>query len=129
MTLNNLAILYKNTQRINDAEAYYLRALEIRERLASAHPEAYEAVVADTLNNLANLYSDMQQFYEAEKCYDRALDLYFKLADSYPNVYENKVARTAWNLYRMYHKKMNNQIAASEIFEAFKDLFIHYGYF
>jgi hypothetical protein len=74
------------------------------------------------------LYYKKQLFDKAEAYFLRALDLYFKLADSYPDVYENEVARTAWNLYLMYHYDMMNQIAASEIFEAFKDLFIQYGY-
>ena len=126
-TLDNLANLYSDTQRFSEAEKYYLRALEIRERLASQHPEAYESDVASTLNNLAALYSNTQRFSEAETCYLRALNLYFKLAESDPNVYENKVTMTAWNLYLLYHNGMKNQIAASEIFEAFKDLFMHYG--
>ena len=50
---NNLAILYKNTQRPAEAEALYLEALEICRRLAAANPASYEPDVAMTCYNFA----------------------------------------------------------------------------
>src|SRR5439155_691694 len=54
-TLNNLAVLYRATQRMKEAETAYQEALSIRRRLAEANPDAYLPNVAMTLNNLANL--------------------------------------------------------------------------
>ena len=56
-TLNNLAILYSDTQRHVEAEKAYQEALELRRKLARANPAAYEPDMATTLNNLAILYS------------------------------------------------------------------------
>ena len=79
--------MYDDTQRFDKAEEYFLRALEIYERLAKAHPEAYEADVAMTLNNLARLYSNTQRFDKAEEYFLRALEIYERLASQWPDVY------------------------------------------
>ena len=51
-TLNNLAILYGDTQRLKEAEAAYLEALDIHRQLAKTNAAAYQLDVAQTLNNL-----------------------------------------------------------------------------
>ena len=45
-TLNNLAILYRDTQRLKEAEAAYQEALDIYRQLAKANPAAYQPDVA-----------------------------------------------------------------------------------
>ena len=61
-TLNNLAVLYKNTKRFSESELMYKEALEIRRRLAQSNPQAYDPDVAQTLNNLAHLYQKTKCF-------------------------------------------------------------------
>ena len=39
-TLSNLATLYQRTQRLEESEAMYKEALEIRRRLAASNPQA-----------------------------------------------------------------------------------------
>jgi tetratricopeptide (TPR) repeat protein len=63
-TLNNLAVLYSDTQRMKEAEAAYQEALSVRREFAHANPEANLPDVAGTLNNLANLYRDTQRMKE-----------------------------------------------------------------
>jgi tetratricopeptide (TPR) repeat protein len=59
-SLNNLALLYRDQGRYEEAEPRFQRALEIREKaLGPEHPD-----VAQSLNNLAGLYHD-QGRYEA----------------------------------------------------------------
>ena len=53
MTLNNLGLLYRQTQRLKEVEEASQEALTIRRRLAQANPPAYLPNVATTLNNLA----------------------------------------------------------------------------
>ena len=53
--LNQLAILYSDTNHFAEAEALYLEALKLRRALAEKHPDAYNPKVAMTCNNLANL--------------------------------------------------------------------------
>ena len=60
MTLNNLANLYSDTQRFDKAEEYYLRALEIYERLASQWPDVYASNVQMVQGNLRILVENKQ---------------------------------------------------------------------
>jgi len=77
---NNLANLYSDTQRINEAEQMYKVALEIYKCLAAANSQAYEPYLAASYNNLANLYENTQRFNEAEQMYKVALEIYKCLA-------------------------------------------------
>jgi tetratricopeptide (TPR) repeat protein len=54
LALNNLAVLYGDTQRFNEAESSALEALQIRRDLASTDPSR-QYDVAVTLGNLATL--------------------------------------------------------------------------
>ena len=101
-TLNNLANLYSDTQRMTEAEKAYIEALDIRRKLALANPDAYLPNVANTLNNLAILYRATQRMQEAEKAYTEALDIYRKLALANPDAYLPYVAATLNNLALLY---------------------------
>ena len=74
-TLDNLANLYKNQGKDEEALPLYQRALAIREKaLGPEHPET-----ARTLNNLANLYSVQGKDEEALPLYQRALAIREKI--------------------------------------------------
>jgi len=81
LTLNNLAALLSNTNRIAEAEPLYRRALTIRENsLGPDHPD-----VAASLNNLAILLKETDRKVEAEPLYRRALANWEKsLGPDYP---------------------------------------------
>ena len=100
--LNNLAILYSDTQRLADAEKMYKEALETYRRLAQANPQAYESDVAGTQNNLANLYYATQRLADAEKMFLSALAIRERLAQANPQAYEPDVAHTMNNLANLY---------------------------
>jgi tetratricopeptide (TPR) repeat protein len=100
--MNNLAILYKNTQRFEESEAMYKEALETYRRLAASNPQANEPDVAMTLNNLASLYKNTQRLEESETMYKEALDIRRHLATSNPQAYEPDVASTLYNLASLY---------------------------
>jgi tetratricopeptide (TPR) repeat protein len=102
VTLNNLAVLYRATQRLKQAEGAYAEALGIRRKLAEANPEAYLPDVAMTLNNLAILYSDTQRLQQAGEAYSESLDVYRKLAQANPEAYLPDVAMTLNNLGLLY---------------------------
>ena len=80
MTLNNLAILYRDTQRLQEAEEAYPEALMTYRQLAKANAPAYLPNVATILNNLAILYRQTQRLQEAEEAYQEALMTYRQLA-------------------------------------------------
>jgi tetratricopeptide (TPR) repeat protein len=101
-TLNNLAILYRGTQRMKQAEEAFAEALDIRRKLARANPDAYLPYVANTLNNLANLFSGTQRMKQAEEAYAEALETYRQLARTNPDAYLPDVATTLNNLAVLY---------------------------
>ena len=98
LTLNNLAILYRATQRMRYAEMAYDEARAIRRQLAAGNPEAYLPDVAMTLNNLANLYRATQRMRDAEMAYDEALAIRRQLAKENPETHLPDVALTLNNL-------------------------------
>ncbi|MCK5214209.1 MAG: tetratricopeptide repeat protein [Candidatus Omnitrophica bacterium] len=63
--LNNLAVLYKEINDYNQAEKFYLRALNIQSNVLE---EGNEDTIA-TLNNLGLLYEKMMGFEKAESLY------------------------------------------------------------
>jgi tetratricopeptide (TPR) repeat protein len=68
-SLNNLAVLYKNQGRLQEAEPLYQEALAIyRQALPSGHPS-----IANSLNNLAMLYKNQGRLDEAEPLLKEAL--------------------------------------------------------
>jgi len=96
-TLNNLAILFKNNERMKEAQAAYQEALEIYRQLAKADSAAYLPDVALTLNNLTTLYKDTQRTEEAEAAFREALDIRRQLAKTNPATYQPDVATTLNN--------------------------------
>jgi len=92
MTLNNLANLYRDTQRLGEAEQAYREALTIRRALAETNPAAYRPDVATTLNNLAVLYSDTQRLGEALAAAQEAVELYRALAAQRPDAFTPDLA-------------------------------------
>ena len=101
-TLNNLALLYSNTQRIAESEAMYLEALEIRRKLAEEDPETYESGLAMTLNNLATLYQNTQRLSESETLQLEAIEIQKRLAKTNPQAYEPDLAMAMNNLAVLY---------------------------
>ena len=68
-SLNNLAVLYWNQGKYEQAEPLYQRALEAQERvLGPEHPNTL-----GTVNNLAILYWNQGKYEQAEPLYQRAL--------------------------------------------------------
>ena len=69
LDLNNLALLLQDTNRLEEAEPLFRRALAIDEAAYGAtHPS-----VATDLNNLASLLRDTNRLEEAEPLFRRAL--------------------------------------------------------
>jgi tetratricopeptide (TPR) repeat protein len=117
-TLNNLAILYQDTNRYEPAEKHYLEALEIYRKLAQANPKAYLFYVATILKNLALLYRETNRYELAEKHYLEALDIYRKLAQANPKAYLSDVAGTLNNLAILYQKINRYEPAEKHYLEA-----------
>ena len=101
-TLNNLGILYRATQRLEESRDAYTEALQAYRELAKANPQAYLPYVAGTLNNLGNLYYVTQRLKESGGAYTEALQIQRKLAKANPQAYLPHVATTLNNLGILY---------------------------
>jgi hypothetical protein len=64
-TLNNLGNLYRETQRLIEAEDSYREAIDTFRELAETNPAAYRQTVAATLIGLGVLYHNTQRLSEA----------------------------------------------------------------
>jgi tetratricopeptide (TPR) repeat protein len=74
-TLNSLAILYSQTQRLGKAEKAYDESLAIYRDLAKRNPELYRSQVAKALNDLAIVYRNTRRPKEASKALREAKNL------------------------------------------------------
>ena len=99
---NNLANLYRGTQRFTESEQMFKLALEIHKRLAELNPQAYEPDLAMFYNNLAILYRNIQRFTESEQMFMLALEIRKRLAESNPQAYEPELAMSYNNLAYLY---------------------------
>ena len=84
-----------------NAKKYFLRALEIYERLTKENPK-YIGDLATMYNQLGILYSDLNQYDKAEEYYKRALEIRERLAKEDPEKYRGELARTYNNLGALY---------------------------
>jgi tetratricopeptide (TPR) repeat protein len=94
MTLNNLAVLYGDTQRLKEAEAAYQEALTTYRQLAQANAPAYLADVAGTLNNLALLALTQGDTISADAWIVEALAINRPLWQNHPTAHGDGLART-----------------------------------
>ncbi|MBS1059422.1 tetratricopeptide repeat protein [Gluconobacter sp. Dm-44] len=81
--INNLARLYQDQGRLNEAEPLLLEALKIRRQAQPAgHPD-----IASSLNNLATLYLNQGRLSDAEPLFLEALQIYRQaLPAGHPNI-------------------------------------------
>jgi tetratricopeptide (TPR) repeat protein len=94
MTLNNLGLLYSNTQRLTEGEQAYQEALSTYRQLAQANPQAYLPDVAMTLNNLGILKFDQEEISQAQALIAEALTIRRGLWKQHTVIYGNDLAQS-----------------------------------
>ncbi len=82
-SLNNLAGLYEEQGRFNEAEPLYERSLSFfKQELGDNHPD-----VATSLDNLASIYQSQGRYAKAEPLYQQSLEIRKQqLGDNHPDV-------------------------------------------
>ncbi|MFZ4557270.1 MAG: tetratricopeptide repeat protein [Pseudanabaena sp.] len=118
MTLNNLAVLHRNTNEMAIALSEYRKALEIYRELAKQKPATFLPYVAMTLNNLAILHEITNEMEIALSEYREALEIYRELAKQNPATFLPDVAMTLNNLATLHEITNEMAIAPSEYTEA-----------
>jgi hypothetical protein len=102
-TLNNLGLLYNDTNRPLASEQACQEALRIQRQLAKSNAPTDLAGVAAALNNLGILYYNTQRWRESEDTYQEALQIWRQLAETNPGAYVSNVADTLVNLRVLHH--------------------------
>ena len=120
MTLNNLGILDRDQNRMDEARRDYDEALKIRRELAQKDPDTYLPYVATTLNSLGILDRDQNRMDEARRDYDEALKIRRELAQKDPDKYLPDVAGTLNNLGNLDRDQNRMDEARRDYDEALK---------
>ena len=100
---NLLGMLYDLQNQFEEAEKYYLTAIEIYERLAKKNADAYESDLAVSYNNVGNFYYKQNQPDKAEKYYSAAIEIFERLVEENADVYEPYLA-TSYNNSGVFYK-------------------------
>ena len=103
---NLLGLLYEAQNRSEEAEEYYLAAIEIYERLVKRNAEAYEPDLATVYNNAGLFYAKQNQSDKAEKYYLAAIEIRERLVKRNAEAYEPDLA-TSYNNVGVFYDKQN----------------------
>ena len=88
VTLNNIGVLLKDANELQEAQYHHEEALKIHRELAKHNQETYRPELATTQQNLTLLYLQQGKEEEAERAYQEAYDIYKDLASRHPKAYE-----------------------------------------
>ena len=113
-----LGVLYRDTNRMKQAEKEYLRSKEIREHLAEENPAAYLPDLATICNNLGILYSDTNRMEQAENMLLRVKSIYKQFAKNIPEKYMPKLSIVCGVLSEIYEKIGDEEKARAELAQA-----------
>jgi tetratricopeptide (TPR) repeat protein len=110
---NNLAYLYQDMGRYEEALPLYLQSLEIRlEQLGERHP-----AVADSYNNLATLYKALGKYGDALTYYQQSLPILLEtLGDKHPHV------ATAYNNLAVIYQEIGTKDEALNLYQQSLDI-------
>ncbi|MEM6647258.1 MAG: serine/threonine-protein kinase [Bacteroidota bacterium] len=87
-SVNSLALIYHDQNRLDDAEPLYQRSLELRQQVLD--PDHLN--VATALHNLADLRFEQQQWAEAERLERAALDIVHKqVGPHHPDILDSNL--------------------------------------
>ncbi len=101
-TLNNMGLLYEQTQQIEQALACYLESHSIREQLSKENPEVFLPLVAQTKTNLGALYTATGRMNAGEEILSEALNILEELTAREPQKYLSAMAATQSSLGTIY---------------------------
>ena len=114
---NLLRVLYQAQNRSEEAEEYYLAAIEIYERLAEKNADAYEPYLAGSYNNAGEFYRKQNQRDKAEKYYLAAIEIRERLVEKNADAYEPALA-TSYNNAGVFYDDQNQSDKAEKYFLA-----------
>ena len=102
---NLLGMLYEAQNRSEEAEEYYLAAIEIMKRLVEKNAAAYEPALATSYNNAGVFYGNQGQPEKAEKYYLAAIEIKERLVEKNAAAYGPYLAMSYNNAGAFYYKQ------------------------
>ena len=117
-TLNDLGVLYYQTQRYTECETAYKEALEIKRRITKKGQTEKEGSMAATLNNLGYVYLKTQRYQESETYYLEALDIYRRLIQQAPQQYGTNLSMVLFTVGEQMFLSKDYQKAITYLEEA-----------
>ncbi len=105
---NNLALFYKNQKRYDDAEVYYAKAVELREKHLDLNNHTGVYYLSIICNNASQLCSVIGKHDKAESYSLRSIELIEPIASEKPEYKKHLITcyvRTSW----VYHDKGDKQ--------------------
>lgn len=112
---NLLGILYEAQNRSEEAEKYYLAAIEIIEHLVEKNADVYEPYLATSYNNAGLFYAKQNQPDKAEKYYLAAIEIKERLAKKNAEAFEPALA-TSYNNAGNFYKKQGQPKKAEKYY-------------
>jgi len=107
LMLNNASVDLGDAGRNSEGLLAVRRAVEIRERLASANPNRFDPNLATSLTNLANRLGEAGDITEALVAARRAVQLYERLSTADPARFEANLAASLGNLANRFQLNSN----------------------
>lgn len=108
--LNELANLFYDMHRFDEAEVYYMDALSLLTQSEEIRSNsAYQPVVAKIFNNLGNIYYATRAYDKSISYYSKALDIRSSQFQANPNKYLFTLAQVYNNLGRAYQASSRNE--------------------
>ena len=114
---NLLGMLYEAQNRSEEAEKYYLAAIEIIEHLVEKNADVYEPYLATSYNNAGLFYAKQNQPDKAEKYYLAAIEIKERLAKKNAEAFEPALA-TSYNNAGNFYKKQGQPKKAEKYYLA-----------
>jgi tetratricopeptide (TPR) repeat protein len=116
--LNDLGVLYLDTQRPKPAITAFSESLDLRRRLAREDPEKYDLHVLGTLSNLCSVVQDADQLSEAEATCSEAVAKSRELMKTKPEQYAQIFSVSIMNLGSTYAAQRRPHEAQSAFLDA-----------
>jgi len=117
---NDLGILYRDVDRMDEAESLLKEAYMIRGKLAEQDPDSYNADFAYTCNSLGILYRLNNRMEEAEPVYYVGLEILRRLSQKNLILHGGDHANICNNLAYMYYRTRQYARAEALYWEAHK---------
>ena len=102
LALHYCGRVYRMLDRFEESESAYLRALEIRRRLAEDGSAEHLKHLADTLHNLGMLYRNLSRYNEAEQYFLESKEIDEQQYAEDPEGHEADLATTYSNIAVLY---------------------------